>query len=92
MTPHKCPVCGGLGTLPSQMPNTANRCHVCEGKGIVWGPPTPAPQSPPLPATPMPGHQPGCPCNGPWWGIIPPVCTCCHSWTTPTIVLCRRPR
>lgn len=32
--PHACPVCNGVGGFCSAIPN---KCHSCEGKGIVWG-------------------------------------------------------
>lgn len=34
--PHKCPLCNGHGKLgyPEVL---QDKCHSCEGKGIVWG-------------------------------------------------------
>lgn len=40
--PHKCPVCDGvainceIGKIHG-LPIKSNKCHACEGKGIVWG-------------------------------------------------------
>lgn len=35
-TPHKCPVCEGLGG--TKISGTIDEeCHSCQGKGIVWG-------------------------------------------------------
>lgn len=36
---YKCPLCDRSGYLHLQKENMAggSRCHLCEGKGIVWG-------------------------------------------------------
>jgi DnaJ-class molecular chaperone len=44
MTPHKCPVCDGLGwaTIAPQNGGTnigeREPCHACSGKGVIWAP------------------------------------------------------
>lgn len=39
--PHKCPVCEGEGTRHRRgYCNTAEKCHACNGTGIVWEPET----------------------------------------------------
>lgn len=40
--PYKCPVCDGVGINVvigevRGLPIKSDKCHVCEGKGIVWG-------------------------------------------------------
>ena len=43
MTPHACPVCFGQGTgyNPSAADKAdVDKCHACNGTGIVWTPPT----------------------------------------------------
>lgn len=41
--PHKCPVCGGRGTVPriayggGSTYTGEDPCHACGGTGIVWG-------------------------------------------------------
>lgn len=41
-SPHKCPVCEGIGINCDigeirGLPIKSDKCHSCEGKGIVWG-------------------------------------------------------
>lgn len=40
-TPHKCPVCDGIGKGVigelRGLPIKTEKCHTCEGAGIVWG-------------------------------------------------------
>lgn len=43
-TPHKCPVCEGMGKLNDEYctPNSQGQskvvnCHACKGEGVVWG-------------------------------------------------------
>ena len=41
MTPHKCPVCDGSGTIwnynnDSTACGCTATCHACNGAGIVW--------------------------------------------------------
>jgi DnaJ-class molecular chaperone len=41
-TPHKCPVCDGVGVNVvigevRGLPIKSDKCPSCEGKGIVWG-------------------------------------------------------
>lgn len=46
MTPHRCPVCGGRGTVPGSLytgltgatGTTWVMCRTCRGRGIVWEP------------------------------------------------------
>jgi len=44
MKPHRCPVCGGCGSLsiPPDRDSTSavhdiRACRACKGTGIVWG-------------------------------------------------------
>ena len=45
--PFKCPVCLGSGIdqfilVSNSLPDRIrNPCHVCDGKGIIWGPEDP---------------------------------------------------
>lgn len=34
-SPHKCPVCDGLGKTDVLLPDAC--CNACKGKGVVWG-------------------------------------------------------
>ena len=70
-TPHKCPVCKGLGKRSTAInidkPDTTGRvletCPACKGACVVWEPK--APPAPPLVPTPFPypwtswAHPPG---------------------------------
>ena len=51
MTPHRCPICNGTGTVPwwfygDGEPTTGTsmaqvQCHACGGTGVLWSQPTP---------------------------------------------------
>ena len=44
MTPHRCPVCNGVGKVPAGFYSMANalastepeQCRACNGTGIMW--------------------------------------------------------
>lgn len=47
LQPHRCPICGGNGIVPSgfynqtngtwSSTNTTEQCRSCKGSGIIWG-------------------------------------------------------
>jgi len=77
-TPHRCPVCNGVGTVPpgfyegnhsgTSISTQRATCKACGGSGLVWDY-----HSAPLPQ-PLPYPEPIGP-NSPWKIPVGPMCS-----------------